>query len=208
MSATVEEPTLAEALDEIFATFRQSMYTALPGRIDQYNAAKQTAEVSIGVRDMDPERPFPTLPNVPIMFPRMGDYAMTFPVSVGDTGLVVFTTLEIGQWRQAGQLSTPTDARRHTLASAVFIPGLVPNGKAFAPPPDASAVVIGKPGPSADFVALATKVDAQFTSLRAAIIQGFIAVGSALAANGTNGAVTFSGNYATAPTGALNVKAT
>lgn len=163
--ATTEDPTWAEAIQQILLEFKDGLHTSLPGKVLQFDAQRQTADIEVQVMDATDEvRSFPTLPRVPIMFPRMGAYAITFPVSAGDTGLVVFTTHEIGTWRGAGGVVAPADARRLTIAGAVFIPGLVPSSKAFLTV-DSGAIVLGKPGPSADFVAQATKVLTQLTNI-------------------------------------------
>jgi hypothetical protein len=52
---------------------------------------------------------------------------MVWPIAKGDFGMVVFSEASLDQWRDTGEPQVPGDIRRHSLAGAVFYPGLVPN---------------------------------------------------------------------------------
>lgn len=168
--------TLAELLRKAIASRVADIHTALPGRVEKYDADKQVADVVPVIRgvifseDEDPllEDP-PVIQNVPVGWMRGGGYSLQLPLAKGDHGLLVFSEACIAQWRVSGEISEPGDLRRHDLSYPVFYPCIAPDS---SPLPNAGgAAVLDGPGvirmggPSADFVALSAKVDAQFEKI-------------------------------------------
>jgi hypothetical protein len=154
-----DESPLEEVLAEVLAHFQRDIYTALPGRVQSFDSGTQTASVEIVVRE--PDRSFPILPKVPVVFPRSGGYALTMPVSGGTTGLLIFTSLDMTAWRNTNSVTVPIDGRRHSISSAAFYPGLVPAQNALDTY-DQNAIVLGRPDATTpEFVALANLVNAQ-----------------------------------------------
>ena len=148
------EPTLAEALAEIFDSWMVDMHTALPGRVESYDPAAQTADVlpmvrrareredgSVATEDL------PVLPSVPVAFPRGGGYFLSLPIQKGDFVMLVFQEASIDQFRKKGELTHPGDLRRHSLSAPVAYPGLYPTNGKLADA-HASNVVLGKDGGS------------------------------------------------------------
>jgi hypothetical protein len=70
-----------------------------------------------------------------VQFPGSGGYRITFPVAVGDTGLIVFSEASLDKWLVSGGTVDPADDRRHDLTDAVFLPGLRDFGHALASAP-------------------------------------------------------------------------
>ena len=121
-----------------------------------YSATTGLADVDVQVQhsvwDDDNGRTYEdigTLPGVPVMWPRAGGYLLTLPLAVGDTGLVVFNSDAIGEWRSTNQKSKPADSSRLSVGWPVFIPGLFADVNPFAAG-DASqrtaGAVLGKDG--------------------------------------------------------------
>ncbi len=144
-------PGPLEALEIFLNASRVDTHVALPGRVESYDADKQVADVKPMVkrvaRDQDDVRSVDSLQvlsAVPVAFPRGGGYLMTFPLAAGDTGLLVFCERDIGAWRASGQDSDPSDEGLHTLAGAVFYPGLHTEANALASRPD--HLVLAKDG--------------------------------------------------------------
>lgn len=150
MSENSRSPTLAEVFSQAREVTKRQIRCALIGQVQSYNASTQTANVQPVVDDFVQQEdgtyldlPFPVLTNVPVQFPCGGSIRMTFPVQPGDTGLLVVTDLSLDRWKnQGGQTSPNTDQRRHHPADAVFVPGVVPNPKAWTSA-DASAFTLG-----------------------------------------------------------------
>lgn len=114
-------------------------YVALPGRVQSYDGATQTADVVPLVRHPVPQpdgsytlEDLPVVPSVPVIFPRAGRMFVSLPVAVGDTVQLLVNTAAIGHWRTgAGDVTDPGDLRRQHLAHAVAIPGLYVRSKAL-----------------------------------------------------------------------------
>lgn len=169
-------PSLADVIEEAIESHSLRLHTALPGVIKEWDPTTQTASVKPAVqqsvRDLKGRHIFEDLPliyDVPVMFPRTLAGYITFPIAVGDTGLLVFPELDPGQWRYSDPSAAPRsagDQRRHDISGAVFIPGLYQNAHAVSDFDSTSVVIKAEDGdvklggPTAsDFVALSSKVD-------------------------------------------------
>lgn len=180
---------VTSALDEVFV--------ARPGKVTAYDPITNTAVVKPMVKRAlysvdDDERSYeelPEIPFVPVIFPRAGAYAMTLPVGVGDTVLLVFCDVSLAEWRASGAVSEPVDARRHSIGWPVAIPGFFPDSSPMSPAvldlaARVAGVVLGEHGglgrieitpttiklgaAALDFVALATPTQAGLAACMAA----------------------------------------
>lgn len=104
---------------------------AAPGIIRAYNAGTNTATVQLAIREkvsqMDgttADTDLPLLLDCPVMMPRGGGYALTFPLAAGDECLVVFADSCIDAWWQSGGVQNQLEKRRHDLSDGIVIPGL------------------------------------------------------------------------------------
>ncbi len=222
-------PGILAVLEAFQADDRARLHVALPGRVESYDPATQTADIKPMVlavtRDQDDTRgtdPHPVIPAVPVAFSRGGGYFVTFPLVAGDSGLLVFCEADLGPWRATGVDSDPLDDGRHTLAGAVFYPGLETVARALATRPD--HLVLGKEGGleihlddtfvqlgavGGQLVALSNLVDARFAAIHDALAGVTPAPPSGPDA-GEPGLIAFQTALATAfaSTAATKVKAT
>lgn len=121
----------ADVMQRLLDDFAADLHTACPGKVESYDPATQTAVVKpmikrVSREGLDQERvadDLPSLPAVPVAWPRGGGYFMTFPLAAGDSGLLVFSQRPMGSWRDSGQVSDPGDEGTHGL-SGVFYPGV------------------------------------------------------------------------------------
>ena len=104
---------------------------AAPGIIRAYNAGTNTATVQLAIREkvsqMDgttADTDLPLLLDCPVMMPRGGGYALTFPVAAGDECLVIFADSCIDAWWQSGGIQNQLEKRRHDLSDGIVVPGL------------------------------------------------------------------------------------
>lgn len=128
------------------------LHTAMPARVVAYDAARNTVDVApafhheIDDEDGNPtDEPLPTIPDVPIAWPRGGGAFITWPLAKGDPVLLVFCERDLGVWRAQGDAGPPGDRRMHTLAGAVALPGAFAESEALgaSAQPPAETVVIG-----------------------------------------------------------------
>lgn len=160
------------------------VHTALPAEVLKYDDTTQLADVQVLVRssfinaetnELETYLPAP-IPKVPVGWLSAGGSSITFPLSAGDQGFVLFAERSIDEWKQTGGKDiTPRDRRRHNLSDAFFLPMTRAIPKALpSSAVDPTALVIAaallKLGDSGavDFVALAAKVDAELAKIKAA----------------------------------------
>jgi hypothetical protein len=85
----------------------------------------------------------PVLPGVPVSMPCGADFAVQFPLAVGDCGLLVFADRSIDTWLAgSGDLADPKDARLHDITDAIFIPGLLTDTQGAARANDTTDMVL------------------------------------------------------------------
>lgn len=177
-----EDLEWAELLQRVLDARAAEILTAIPGVIVSYDSTKQAADILPVVRraltdenDKIVHEDLPIVPNVPILFPSGGGYSVTWPLVKGDPVDLIVQTYAFAQWRQANEVSDPGDLRLHSLGNCMAIPGgrpnatLIPNTQAGA-----NAYIIEGPeirlgADATDFVALASKVLAELTEIKAAI---------------------------------------
>ena len=107
-----------------------NLRVAMPGIIQEFNAEEQTVTVQCAIREkinMDGDlswQEIPLLLDVPIIFPRAGNYILTMPIQAGDECLVVFGDSCMDAWWQSGGVQNQIDCRRHDLSDGYAIVGL------------------------------------------------------------------------------------
>jgi hypothetical protein len=105
----------------------KNLHTCLPGIIHAYDATKQTAEVQPAIKRIFTEKGAVNLPlcvDVPVVFPGGGNFYLTFPVTVGDECLLVFSERCIDGWAIDGVISEPEDYRQHDLSDGFAFVGV------------------------------------------------------------------------------------
>jgi hypothetical protein len=152
MSNADRIPTLASVLRSSFITQAEDLHVALPCRVESYDATTQRVSVQPVLKrsftDEEGERQVERLPvisNCPVQFPQGGGYRLTFPVAVGDTGMLLFSEASLDVWLSEGGEVDPVDDRRFDLSDGVFLPGVRSFANALS---DASAdhMTMGKEG--------------------------------------------------------------
>lgn len=122
-----------EAMVKGFMAYQlRHLYTAIPAVIVQVDDAE---ECRVDVKpvinevypDYDDSSEFPIIFSVPLIYPSSSTSAITFPVNVGDTVLLVFSQASTDVFRLGdGSPSPPSDYRRFDKRDAIAIPGLWP----------------------------------------------------------------------------------
>lgn len=116
---------LEEVIKTAIAAALKDTHTALPAQIVSFDPATQTASVQPAIKRVFTDGdtlPLPVIDGVRVGFQRVGSFAVTFPLSKGNEGLLIFAERSIDNWRKTGNVSEPNDARMHDLSDAIFLP--------------------------------------------------------------------------------------
>ncbi len=132
-------PALEEVLRVAVDSGLGDTHTAMPGRVEKYDAEKQKADVKpllkrtvVNDDGTEETESLPVITDVPIMFPRAGGFFITFPVEKGDFVLLVFCERSIDIWTAGdGSEVDPIDLRMHDLSDAVAFPCFYPFHKSL-----------------------------------------------------------------------------
>lgn len=128
------KPTLVDVIEVALARERRSCWSSLPGVVTKYDSAKRLADVqptmTQAIFDDDDIRVYealPIVPSCPVFMLGAGDFRLELPIAPGAGGILIFSSLDMTAWLVTGSLAVnPGDVGRSTLASAFFLPGIVP----------------------------------------------------------------------------------
>lgn len=124
-------PTAPKPLDVLYR-FREDLLANFHchklGRIDKFDAAKQTATVEIVGRLVvgGKEVAYPLLVDCPVWVQRGGGGYLSFPVNAGDYCLVLFNDRDIDRWHETGQSYAPNTYRMHDISDGLVLLGWAP----------------------------------------------------------------------------------
>ena len=131
----------------LLKSWQSNIFTALPGIYEAAGKGNQTANVQPSVKakvlgqdgswsDMS----LPLCINCPVVWPGGGGFQLTFPLSKGDEGLIVFAQRCIDSWWQSGGVQSQAEMRMHDISDGFFIPAMLSQSKAPATAASASTV--------------------------------------------------------------------
>ena len=130
-----------EALRAALDGRQAEMWTALPGIVQSFDPAAMTVSVQPAVAGRISDEAgkassvdLPILPDVPVVFPGGGGFALTFPVAAGDECLVVFASRCIDAWWQSGGVGEPMEPRMHDLSDGFALVGVRSQPHRLSPP--------------------------------------------------------------------------
>ncbi len=129
--------SFAQLLKQAIDNRLLDLHTALIGRIEKYDAKTQLADIQpvlkCAIKTSDGtinQEDLPLLVDVPILFPRAGEFFISLPIEVGDYVQVIFNETAIDDFLSESP-SRIDSARRFTLQGAAAIPGIYPQAKAL-----------------------------------------------------------------------------
>ena len=160
-----DSPELANVIANAIESRLIDVHTALPGRVESYDAGRQVADIKPMIRRVirQPDmtrvtESLPVIPCVPVLWSRGGGAFVSLPLAAGDFGWLMFADYSIDRFRSTGDDADPGDVRRFDLANAVFLPnGPFPSAGKLA---DASASEI-RVGFDGDYQVAITDAEAQ-----------------------------------------------
>lgn len=118
-----------QAQDDLDAACAE-LRVAFPAIVQAVDLEKQTVSAQISLQGKKTDESgsdyqnYPLLVDVPIVWPRAGGFALTFPIKAGDECLVVFADRCVDAWWQSGGVQKPIDDRAHDFSDgfAIFCP--------------------------------------------------------------------------------------
>ena len=130
----------------IRAALRQ-VRVMLPGRIVSYDATTCQADVQPLIMEAQTQpdgstivERLPVVTHCPVVFCGGGGARLTFPIAVGDTCLLMFSSSSLDQWLAVGGEVDPADDRRQHISDGIALVGI--NDFAHATPAHATATVL------------------------------------------------------------------
>lgn len=120
--------TITEALAFIFDQRFKGIYTCLPGVIVSYDQSTKRAAVQPALRRIltdGTEESLPIVQNVPVCFPTGGGFSLLFPVTAGDTCILLFSQRGIQNFKETYTEEAP-DEGLLDLNDAIAIMGFGP----------------------------------------------------------------------------------
>lgn len=135
-----------------FAGLQSDIWTALPGSYQGAGTKVGTANVqpTVQVQVLTPQnvwgppQDLPVCQDCPVCFPGAGGFHATFPLVVGNEGLLVFASRCIDNWWLAGGNQSQAELRMHDLSDGFFIPGCFSQPNAPSAPWSTTAVRLTK----------------------------------------------------------------
>jgi hypothetical protein len=172
------DPDPQQQVDDLTRGHIAEVHTAIPGRIESYDATKCLANVKpllkrrFNVDGADGEivqqdDEYPVITAVPVAFPRGGGFCIAWPLTEGDPCLLVFSERSLDAYLDSDGASVidPDDARTHDVTDAVCIPGMTTKANPIPNAPTAH-IVIGKENGAAQLRVTASQVQAIGDSVR------------------------------------------
>lgn len=134
------------AIKQALGQFQSKIWTALPAMVKSYNPSgggggTVEAQPTIQAQLRQPngiwvDTTMPLCVDCPVMFPGAGSFTLTFPITAGDEGLLVFSSRCIDSWWQSGGIQKQAELRMHDLSDGFFFPALLSQANKV---PDVSA---------------------------------------------------------------------
>jgi phage baseplate assembly protein gpV len=131
----------------LLKSWQSNIFTALPGIYEAAGKDRQTANVQpsvkakvLGQDGSWSDMVLPMCINCPIVYPGGGGFQLTFPLSKGDEGLIVFAQRCIDSWWQSGGVQSQAEMRMHDISDGFFIPAMLSQSKAPATAASTSTV--------------------------------------------------------------------
>lgn len=141
---------VSQQIEETARSVVNEVHTALPGNVISYNPAGGTATVKPEGKyetNTGEKLAYPTISDVPVVFPccQSGSVGIAFPISKGDSCLIIISEVELDEWRSGAESEA---SLRFDLSNAMCIPGLLDGGGELAQKAASQNAVIVSTGDS------------------------------------------------------------
>lgn len=119
------QATLNSVIDDAVESRLRELHTCTPGIIQSFDPATGRAEIQPAIKRILVNGdlvPLPKLINCPVGVLRVGGFAFTLPITLGDECMIHFTERSLDAWIQFGDIRRPKDIRLHHESDAYFLP--------------------------------------------------------------------------------------
>lgn len=122
------------ALAGLFEYEASKMFTSIPATvvgIKSLGEKRIDVQPSLQVRTVDGEtnETLPSILNVPLHMPLTSLGGLSYPISVGDSVLLVFSQSGIDNWKRSDGFAAPSNMRKFDASDAIAIAGVHPFSK-------------------------------------------------------------------------------
>lgn len=129
-------PTLRDAFDAVKKEVFLGLNCHALGTIQLFNSITQTVNVTINYKKVflksDPLTgiisqvmvDYPVLMNCPIVILQGGNAALTMPIAIGDTCLILFNDRDMDAWLASGQVGPCATQRLHSFSDGIALVGV------------------------------------------------------------------------------------
>ena len=124
---TVVEPKMEDVLNVFARILGIDLNCVKIGTIEAVDYTTMTAKIQLVNQQTMRNGTYQAikpLEDVPLFTLQGGGYSLQFPISVGDTAIVVFGDCNIDNWFKTGGIMPSADGRLHDLSDAIAIVGL------------------------------------------------------------------------------------
>ena len=118
--------TLATLLEAKAMELARRLNCVQIGTIEAFNASEQTASISLNFKRVinDTLKDYAVLVQVPCIVLNGGGGGLSFPISKGDTCVVLFNDRNMDNWFATGAVMEPDSARTHDMSDGIALVGI------------------------------------------------------------------------------------
>jgi hypothetical protein len=194
MIEPLASPDIVSAILAVIDAQIAEVHVAIPARVLRYDPTTQQVDAQILVKREYPDEfanrqlESSIVSNVPVQFLGSGSYSDTFPIAIGDTGLLVFCHSSIDRILSTDG-SIPVDPvlnQHHDVNDAVYLPGWRPFGAPITPPPPDARVITAPTGAEVRIGSAAATGDANSVVIQSALDDFKDALAAAITAMGAD----------------------
>jgi hypothetical protein len=173
----IADPELNDIILKLKNDVAYSLFCVQIGTIELYNAATNSANISINFKRKFPDGTigtYPLLVDCPVYIVSGGDACLTMPITKGDQCIILFNDRNIDNWYYSGAIDVPDTPRAHNVSDAIALVGIRNLKTARLTPSSAAGINAGskKLYFKNDIANFKTLIDSLFTVLDTALVQG------------------------------------
>lgn len=125
----MQDRSFEEELFEFLDNYHSSKHQGLPALVEKFDADKQMVSVKILLKEKfyddlekeEFEKEYPVINNVPVQFPRFGNWVITFPINKGDKCWLNFSSRSLDDFLETDfqTMISLQESRTHDINDAI-----------------------------------------------------------------------------------------